>query len=591
MATPLPQAGYPLALLRPTGRAAGGRAGLQTAAAPQRTAASAAGAAQAAQLAQGATQTAARALSFAQLLGKAADQRQTTTNGAPAGMDEALHAERPARTTVADDELGAQADAALELASLQAGAAALAPNAPPAAVATALPAPGAAAATGVPLPHAAAAVEAADPPTALPQGAEPAAPTAQAQAQAQAQAPAPALGQPAPRSDGRNPHNSVARATHATPTPSTAPDGGLPPATGPARPAEPGAVELPAPAIGETQRSATDGEAAQPASTRAPGAAAGPALAPEAAAQASRAGQAPDPLAARASSVRGEGAAPRPVDRPAGQPAEQPAVRAAVARASTPAAPVPPFGQEAPEAGGRARRAATEGGPATGTAGVHSPAGNAAAAPAAPAAARAPVLAPAAAAAEPASAMHPARIDAVPEAPLPLASWIAAPAAVASTIAGAPALPADAQASLAAHPQSTAFAPELGAQLTHFARNGVEHARLSLNPAEMGPVTVQIQLEGSNAQVHLSAEHTLTRQALEQAMPQLAGSLREAGLTLSGGGVFEQPRQGRDAPGADDGRRPQPARADAGGDDAALAGLAATAAPALRRRGVVDLVA
>jgi flagellar hook-length control protein FliK len=26
-------------------------------------------------------------------------------------------------------------------------------------------------------------------------------------------------------------------------------------------------------------------------------------------------------------------------------------------------------------------------------------------------------------------------------------------------------------------------------------------------------------------------------------MPQLAGSLRESGLTLSGGGVFEQPRQ------------------------------------------------
>ena len=43
----------------------------------------------------------------------------------------------------------------------------------------------------------------------------------------------------------------------------------------------------------------------------------------------------------------------------------------------------------------------------------------------------------------------------------------------------------------------------------------------------------------------MAAENGLTRQALEQSMPLLAGSLREAGLTLSGGGVFEQPRQQR----------------------------------------------
>ncbi|CAD5373617.1 hypothetical protein RA210_U40020 [Rubrivivax sp. A210] len=162
--------------------------------------------------------------------------------------------------------------------------------------------------------------------------------------------------------------------------------------------------------------------------------------------------------------------------------------------------------------------------------------------------------------------------------------------AVAGAAAALPSAPAEAQAALAAHPQSAAFAPELGAQLTHFVRNGVEHARLSLNPAELGPVTVQIQLEGSHAQIHLSAEQAPTRQALEQAMPQLASQLREAGLTLSGGGVFEQPRQGREAPGSEGGSAGSPSRNGRDSDAATLAAMPAAALPA-RRRGVVDLVA
>lgn len=144
-----------------------------------------------------------------------------------------------------------------------------------------------------------------------------------------------------------------------------------------------------------------------------------------------------------------------------------------------------------------------------------------------------------------------------------------------------------AEARLAATPGSQEFKDQLGAQLTTFVREGVQHARLQLHPQELGPVTVQIQIDGGSAQVNFAAEHAHTRQALEQAMPTLAGSLRECGLTLSGGGVFEQPRQPQPEPG-----QPDPGarnRRDSGGasDDLAVLG----AAPALRRRGVVDLVA
>lgn len=151
---------------------------------------------------------------------------------------------------------------------------------------------------------------------------------------------------------------------------------------------------------------------------------------------------------------------------------------------------------------------------------------------------------------------------------------------------------AAAEARLSAHPGSAEFASQLGAQLTTFVRAGVQHARLELHPTELGPVTVQIQLDGGAAQVNLAALHADTRQALEQALPQLASSLREAGLTLSGGGVFEQPRQA------------QPENADSGEGDRPRGGaglsipardntdaLAGPGSASQRRRGVVDLVA
>lgn len=148
------------------------------------------------------------------------------------------------------------------------------------------------------------------------------------------------------------------------------------------------------------------------------------------------------------------------------------------------------------------------------------------------------------------------------------------------------------EARLPAPPGHADFAPQLGAQISVFVRQGLQQARLQLNPAEMGPITVQIRLDGGNAQVHLAAEHAATRQALEQAMPILAGSLRESGLTLTGGGVFEQPRQtGSDS--QDPGRTGlRPGTGSGGHGDSADSGLALPTAPmAAARRGVVDLVA
>ena len=168
--------------------------------------------------------------------------------------------------------------------------------------------------------------------------------------------------------------------------------------------------------------------------------------------------------------------------------------------------------------------------------------------------------------------------------PLPGSTGVIALGAYQAAAAAVPA-----QARLSASPGSPDFAPQLGIQITTFVRDGIEHAQLHLNPAEMGPVSVRIQLDGQTAQVHLSADHALTRQALEASMPQLASQLSEAGLTLSGGGVFEQPRQGREA--AAQGGSGEPGRSGRGDGERDRGQAQAAPVQPPMRRGVVDLVA
>ena len=143
------------------------------------------------------------------------------------------------------------------------------------------------------------------------------------------------------------------------------------------------------------------------------------------------------------------------------------------------------------------------------------------------------------------------------------------------------------QAELHAELGSKEFAPALGSQLKVLVRDGVEHAQLKLNPAEMGPIEVRIRIDGSQAQVEFSAAQAPTRQALQEAVPALASALRDAGLTLSGGGVFDQARDPRgDAqPQARQGAVPS-------GERSFDEGAPLTQAPRVpRARGAVDLYA
>jgi flagellar hook-length control protein FliK len=138
---------------------------------------------------------------------------------------------------------------------------------------------------------------------------------------------------------------------------------------------------------------------------------------------------------------------------------------------------------------------------------------------------------------------------------------------------------------------SDEFAPALATQVSILARDGVQEAQLHLNPAEMGPIAVRIAVEDAQARVDFTAEQAATRSAIEASLPDLAAALRDAGLTLAGGGVFQQSAQQQqqqaqrgDAQGA---RIGAAAGSRSGGEQAA------SAAPVRRqvRAGGVDLYA
>jgi flagellar hook-length control protein FliK len=143
-----------------------------------------------------------------------------------------------------------------------------------------------------------------------------------------------------------------------------------------------------------------------------------------------------------------------------------------------------------------------------------------------------------------------------------------------------------AQATLHAAIDEPGFGAALGSQVTLWVRDGVQEARLQLHPAELGPVTVQIALDGQAAHVDFTAAVAATRESIEQSLPALAAALRELGFTLAGGGVSSNASQGGDERRQRAGGHGNRSRADVGDDDGP-----AVSAPRRWTRSLLDVYA
>jgi len=76
------------------------------------------------------------------------------------------------------------------------------------------------------------------------------------------------------------------------------------------------------------------------------------------------------------------------------------------------------------------------------------------------------------------------------------------------------------------------WAEEVGQKVSWAAHNGNGRAELVLTPAHMGRIEVSINLNGDQASANFMAANAATREALQDAMPQLREVLANAGIQL-----------------------------------------------------------
>jgi flagellar hook-length control protein FliK len=138
-------------------------------------------------------------------------------------------------------------------------------------------------------------------------------------------------------------------------------------------------------------------------------------------------------------------------------------------------------------------------------------------------------------------------------APLPSIATIKAPPP--ANTAPSPAAPMQwSGSSIDVAPGQAGWNEALGDRVTWMAGNKIQNAELRLNPAELGPLRVQISMDDGNATVTFTAQHPFTRDAIEQALPRLREMLADQGLSLQNASVNDHgPRHqqagagGRDA--------------------------------------------
>ncbi len=137
--------------------------------------------------------------------------------------------------------------------------------------------------------------------------------------------------------------------------------------------------------------------------------------------------------------------------------------------------------------------------------------------------------------------------------PSPAASHAVARASDPAAVHGllSPTAPASytlAHAGISAAPWQPQFAEQLAQRVLMFTAQRVQVAELALNPADLGPVSVSIEVRGTETTLAFGAAHAATRAAIEEALPRLREMLSGHGLQLANASVGDQPRRAWSGP-------------------------------------------
>lgn len=82
-------------------------------------------------------------------------------------------------------------------------------------------------------------------------------------------------------------------------------------------------------------------------------------------------------------------------------------------------------------------------------------------------------------------------------------------------------------------PETPEWKQEVSQHIAMLSRNGVHNAEIRLHPDSLGSLHISLRMQNEQAQVHITSEHALVRQAMEQALPQLRVAMAESGVQLS----------------------------------------------------------
>jgi flagellar hook-length control protein FliK len=77
------------------------------------------------------------------------------------------------------------------------------------------------------------------------------------------------------------------------------------------------------------------------------------------------------------------------------------------------------------------------------------------------------------------------------------------------------------------------FKVQLSQRVADAIGQGVQRARIQVNPQELGPVQIELNLDGQQASVSFSAPHSETRDAIRLSLDQLRAHLDEQGIELA----------------------------------------------------------
>jgi len=138
---------------------------------------------------------------------------------------------------------------------------------------------------------------------------------------------------------------------------------------------------------------------------------------------------------------------------------------------------------------------------------------------------------------------------------------------------------------------SASWAQNFSEKIVWLAKSDQQSAQININPPQLGPLQITLQMNGDQASAVFASPHAEVRQAIENSLPQLREMLSAAGINLGQADVGANlAQQNREAPSQSmNGNRLANENAILPGDG--NAGDNKTSTPLQRGRGLVDLFA